>query len=208
MGWRGGHPSEEELILHYYGEAEGAAALDAHLEACAECRGAWAALSGTLGVVTDMTMTGHGVPEFGAHEVTRAWDRLRPSLHAERARRRWRPATIMVPLALAASLINTAPGASVDIASEQVQAQELVGASRLYRQAVTHAGEPGLASVLEELERLLVEISHRPSSLTPEELTQLRQRIESRGLLFKVRVLESEVREKEKETMPVAGGVS
>ena len=40
-------------------------------------------------------------------------------------------------------------------------------ASRLYRAAVTRAGEPGLASVLEELERLLVEVAHRPSGTRP-----------------------------------------
>ena len=38
-----------------------------------------------------------------------------------------------------------------------------MGANRLYRQTVVRAGEPGMASLLEELERLLVEVAHRPS---------------------------------------------
>jgi hypothetical protein len=62
--------------------------------------------------------------------------------------------------------------------------------------------------VLEEVERLLVEVAHRPSPIAPDELSALRQRIESRGLLFKVRVLEWQVREKQKEPAPRAASVS
>jgi anti-sigma factor RsiW len=91
-------------------------------------------------------------------------------------------------------------GRPVDISTEQHWAEELVGANRLYRQTALKSGEPGVASVLDELERLLVEVAHRPSSLTPDELTEIRRRIESRGLLFRVRVIESQVRDKEKES--------
>jgi hypothetical protein len=108
---------------------------------------------------------------------------------------------------LLVELVN-APADRADIGAERLQAQELVGASRLYRAAVDRAGEPGLASVLEELERLLVEVAHRPAAISPEELSALRARIESRGLLFKVRVLEWQVREKQKEAAPGAASVS
>jgi hypothetical protein len=109
---------------------------------------------------------------------------------------------------LLVELVNAPSDQPMDIGSEQIQAQELVGASRLYRAAVTRAGEPGLASVLEELERLLVEVAHRPSEISPDELASLRRRIESRGLLFKVRVLEWQVREKQKEPAPGVAAVS
>jgi len=109
---------------------------------------------------------------------------------------------------LLVELVNTPADRPMDIGPEQVQARELVGASRLYRAAVARAGEPGLASVLEELERLLVEVAHRPSELSADELAALRQRIESHGLLFKVRVLEWQVREKQKEPAPGAAAVS
>jgi hypothetical protein len=108
---------------------------------------------------------------------------------------------------LLVELMHAGGDGPVDIGSEQQSAAELVSANRLYRHTVARAGEPGLASVLDELERLLVDVAHRPSPLTPEELADLRRRIESRGLLFKVRILESQVREKQKETAP-GGGVS
>jgi len=96
-------------------------------------------------------------------------------------------------------LVNAgADGKPVDISTEQQWAEELVGANRLYRQTVARSGDQGVASVLDELERLLVEIAHRPSSLKPAELDEFRQRIESRGLLFRVRVIETQVRDKEK----------
>jgi hypothetical protein len=96
-------------------------------------------------------------------------------------------------------------GKPVDISAQQEWAEELVGENRLYRQTVVRSGEPGVASLLDELERLLVEVAHRPSSVSPAELSEIRGRIESRGLLFRVRVIESQVREKEKETTKAQG---
>jgi len=51
-----------------------------------------------------------------------------------------------------------------------------------------------------------VEVAHRPSSMSPSDLADIRSRIESRGLLFRVRVIETQVREKEKETTKTAAG--
>jgi len=108
---------------------------------------------------------------------------------------------------LLVELVNAgADGQPVDISAQQQYAEELVGANRLYRQTVVRAGEPGMASLLDELERLLVEVAHRPSSMTPSDLAEIRSRIESRGLLFRVRVIETQVREKEKETTKTAAG--
>ncbi len=100
-------------------------------------------------------------------------------------------------------------GRPVDISAQQQWAEDLLGANRLYRQTVMRAGEPGVASVLDELERLLVEVAHRPSSLSPSDLEGIRHRIESRGLLFRVRVIETQMREKEKENVgtPARAGV-
>ena len=104
-------------------------------------------------------------------------------------------------------IVNAPDDAPLDIGPERAHAEELVGASRLYRAAATRAGEPGVASVLEELERLLVDVAHRPAELSAAEREGLVRRIESRGLLFKVRVLGYQVREKQKEFVP-AGAVS
>jgi hypothetical protein len=87
-----------------------------------------------------------------------------------------------------------------DITAEQHSAEQLVAASRLYRQAVARSGDAGVAAVLEELERVLLEVAHGPSRLSADELEGVRRRIEDGGLLFRVRVLGSQVREREKET--------
>jgi hypothetical protein len=107
-------------------------------------------------------------------------------------------------------LANAPRGRAADIGIEQGWAQELVGANRLYRQAALRAGEPAVAGVLDELERLLVEVAHAPEQLRPAQLEKLQRRIEARGLLFKVRVLESRVRQQQKDEQraPVAGAVS
>ena len=96
-------------------------------------------------------------------------------------------------------VVNAPAGEGADLAAPQRTAEELVGANRLYRQAAVRAGEPAVASVLDDLERVLVEIANSPSTASSAEIGRLRQRIESKGLLLKVRVIGSHVREKEKE---------
>jgi hypothetical protein len=86
----------------------------------------------------------------------------------------------------------------VNIASEQQWAENLLANNRLYRQTALRAGENKVASVLDDLERLLVEVASGPSDLTPEELATLRKRIDAGGLLFKVKVLGSQLRERER----------
>jgi hypothetical protein len=44
-----------------------------------------------------------------------------------------------------------------------------------------------------------VEIAHSPSTMSSDEFNQIRQRIESQGIIFKVRVLGSDVRERQQE---------
>jgi hypothetical protein len=95
-------------------------------------------------------------------------------------------------------LMNAEGNGTVDISAEQGWAEELVAANRLYRQTASRSGEAGVASVLEELERMLLEIAHSPSEVSASELEAFRQRIEARGILFKVRVIGSQVREREK----------
>jgi hypothetical protein len=95
-------------------------------------------------------------------------------------------------------------GAPIDIAPAQRRAEDLVAANRLYRQASAGAGDAATAAVLDELERVLLDIAHRPSSLGPDELDQLRREIASGGILFKVKIIGSQVREREKAAAPPA----
>ncbi len=75
---------------------------------------------------------------------------------------------------------------------ERERAAELLQASRLYRQTAYRVGEVATADVLEELERVLLDVSQGPESLEARE--GLKSRIEERDLLFKLRVLGSTVK--------------
>jgi hypothetical protein len=84
-----------------------------------------------------------------------------------------------------------------DISTEQKWADDLLDASRLYRQDAIDAGEGSVAGVLDELERNLMEIVHSPSRISAADLEQLRRRIDAASLLFKVRVMSHELRQRE-----------
>jgi hypothetical protein len=91
-------------------------------------------------------------------------------------------------------LVNAGDQGPVDISTERRFAEQLVPSNRLYRQAALRAGDTGLASVLDDLERVLVQVATSPDQVTPLALDGLKGRIAAQGLLFKVRVLESQVR--------------
>jgi hypothetical protein len=102
-----------------------------------------------------------------------------------------------------------------DISAEQRWANDLLTTSRLYRQDAIEEGEPSIASVLDDLERSLLEIVHSGSeaSAPPStgsrkaaasrkarsnaDLDEIRRRIDGTALLFKVRVMSNELRERE-----------
>jgi hypothetical protein len=246
------HLTDNDLVLHYYGEmaSPDEAAAAAHLAACAGCRRELATLQRVLGAVDDAGMEPFEAPP--GFERT-AWARLEPSLRRER--RGWISWLVMspAPLALAAAVIllvgvsflagrmfptapdgggSAATGRSadqirerillvdlgdhldrsqmvlvelvsapaegdVDISAERARAEQLVADNRLYRQTALQAGEGAVSDLLDELERVLVDVAASPEHLSSQELDEVRRRIESRGLLFKVRVVSSEVRERQ-----------
>lgn len=90
----------------------------------------------------------------------------------------------------------------VNIAAEQHRAEDLLEENRLYRQTALQEGDAGLASVLDELERVLLDVAHSPDQVTPAQLEKIRQKIEARGILFKVRVVSKELQERQKIAKP------
>src|SRR6476620_2158257 len=81
------HLTEEQMILHYYGE-EGDASTpvealltEQHLEACGECRALYGSLVRVLNVVDSMP-----VPERGEDYGAQVWSRIERRLPA---RHRW-----------------------------------------------------------------------------------------------------------------------
>ncbi len=89
-------------------------------------------------------------------------------------------------------LTNADPRRPLDVSSESKRAGELVASNRIYRQAATQRGETRIASLLSDLEPVLVELSHAGSTLSPDEIAALQKRIDSRGLLFKVRIVSAQ----------------
>jgi hypothetical protein len=92
--------------------------------------------------------------------------------------------------------IMNAP-ARADISTEQRWADDLLTTSRLYRQDAIDAGEQSVAIVLDEIERSLLEIVHSPAKISAADLEQIRRRIDAAALLFKVRVMSDELRQRE-----------
>ena len=88
-----------------------------------------------------------------------------------------------------------------DISSEQRWADDLLSTSRLYRQDAADAGEQSVAAVLDELERSLLEIVNSPSKISAADLDEIRRRIDAAALLFKVRVMSDELRQREEAPM-------
>ena len=105
-------------------------------------------------------------------------------------------------------LTHAPQGNGVDISSEQKRADELLASNRLYRQAAVKNGDADIAAVLDELERVLLEVTHEPSKVDGEQMQAIQKRIEAKGILFKVRVIGSKVRSDEahpdKEPPPTA----
>ena len=84
-----------------------------------------------------------------------------------------------------------------DISTQQRWADDLLDASRLYRQDAVDAGEQSVAAVLDDIERSLLELVNSPSKIGAADLEQIRRRIDAASLLFKVRVMSDELRKRD-----------
>ena len=90
----------------------------------------------------------------------------------------------------------------VNISATQRRAESLLDENRLYRQTALREGDRGMASTLDELERVLLDIANSPDTVTPAQFESLRKRIEDRGILFKVRVVNQDLQERSKTAKP------
>ncbi|MEN3338417.1 MAG: hypothetical protein V7647_2093 [Acidobacteriota bacterium] len=250
------HLTDDELILHHYGERAptDTAGAAAHLETCRTCGAAYAQLQRTLAAVDDSRP-----PEPPAGFERAVWARLQPEL--EHRQRTWLAWWVFSParLALVATLallvagaflagrMSTRPGAAPDpvatskvrervlladlgdhldrsqamlielvsggagasgMSAERERAEQLVSDNRLYRQTAAATGNAALVTVLDELERVLVDIAASPDVASANDLEQVRREIDTNGLLFKVRVLSSDVRERQRAAMRLRTGQS
>jgi anti-sigma-K factor RskA len=95
-------------------------------------------------------------------------------------------------------LANAQTSGELDISAERQSADDLLASNRLYRQTAVQIGQTNVAGVLDDLERVLVDVARGPSEVSIQQLADLQQRIEAQGLLFKVKIIGSEVRERAK----------
>jgi hypothetical protein len=247
------HPTEEDLVFFFYGEADDQDATAAHLEACDGCQASLRDLRAMLGAVDT-----HPVPDRGPGYGAEVWARVQQRLD-QPPRRAWLSwfaprrlvlagsVALLVAAAFVAGRLSQPPAApqqanadrranadlasagpvrerillvavgdhldrsqmvlvelmnspvagKMDISGSQAWARDLVTSNRLFRQTAVETGEKGVADVLEDLERVLVEIANSPSLLSSAEFERIRTRIEEQGIVFKIRVLDSQVRERE-----------
>jgi hypothetical protein len=82
----------------------------------------------------------------------------------------------------------------INIAAEQKRAESLVEENRLYRQTALSGGDNAMASTLDELERVLLDVANGPAEVTPAQFVSIQKRIAERGILLKVRVVRQELR--------------
>jgi hypothetical protein len=247
------HPSEQDLVLYYYGDAADGTVLERHMQECPACAEEFARLRTTLSSID------YPVPERAVDYEAQLWSTLRPRFgqpvdrdrgfwSAILAPRRWAIAGSLAVLLLAAffagrhwpaatkpeqlvknpapavnkdrvlmvavgdhldrtemvlvELVNTHAEGKVDISAERDLAQNLVNENRLYRQTAKRDKDPEIAGVLDQVERVLIDIAHQPDSVSAKELEALQQRIESQGILFKVRVIESKAKARSRAEMP------
>lgn len=233
------HLSEEQIVLHCYGDAEDAEEVGRHLEECRVCQSEFERVQRLLEQIEPLE-----VPQPPAVFEEKTWLNLRDRLTAKRggfrkwilSPPRWALAGAVAVLLAAAFLagrygpgrvgpapnnahsvnpqrvvlvavgdhlersqmllveiMNTDAGDAADLSSAQKQARDLLDANHLYRVSAQRTGDPQIERLLDELGRVLTEIANSPSDLSPADLQQIRSRIQSEGLLFKVRVVGSEV---------------
>ena len=266
------HLSESQLALHYYGDADDAAAIERHLAECDACRREFQKMQAVLSSVTI------DVPEPAPDYEDRVWNKLAPKIHPMESRsrevavmprvspfrawmtwQRWSAVGAVAALIFAAfflgriseravpggqtaaqsgaapvsgdlatirhrvllvaleshldrtqmvltELANADPAQSMDLSAEEAAARELLDDNRLYRQTAAQVHDQALVQVLDELERMLVDLSHRPGTVSLAEWREIQQRIQSQGILFKIRVVGSQVREQERAMRDSAAG--
>src|SRR5262249_36941801 len=78
------HYSEDDLTLYYYGEGNGRARIEHHLEECSACAAVYREISGTLSMVV-----AEDVPERGEHYGLEVWQRIRHKLPEQESGFKW-----------------------------------------------------------------------------------------------------------------------
>lgn len=215
------HVDDDTLILYHYGECDDARSVELHLSTCNRCR------DELERIVRDLDDIGSiPAPERSEDYGAEVWRAIAPRLERRRSRRVWllaAAAAVLVgtfvagrlslrwdqevpPVVARERILLVALGDHLDrsevLLLEVVNApagemgretaRELVRESRLYRQTAYRVGDVATGEVLDEIERLLLDVAHGTTSAET-----LRARIEGQDVLFKLRVLQTNVQSRE-----------
>ena len=85
------------------------------------------------------------------------------------------------------------------------EARSLLAANHVCLQNTDQEDDPALAETLDHLDDLLSEIVNQPGSLNPETIARLQKEMRTEGLLFEVRALRSQI--KDRQTVEQAGSL-
>ena len=100
-------------------------------------------------------------------------------------------------------LVNADDVVTHAVAADRDRAADLVAAGRLYRRSVEATGDVEMRDLLEDIERVLVDVANGAPDGSSKDLTDVRVRISEQDLLFRLRVAASEMRERERRTRPI-----
>lgn len=93
-------------------------------------------------------------------------------------------------------LLNGTPE-TTDLTLERARARDLLDENRLLRETASRNGDPAHAALLDDLERVLLDVANSGSKHSSRDLDELRRRVDNEGLLFKIRIASANTREKE-----------
>lgn len=212
-------PDDDDLVLYFYGEAEDAEETGRLLAGSPELRARYETLTRVLAAVDALPVPerpeSYGSRVWARLEPrlaprrrawSFAWDlrwaltgaaaalllavgffagRIWPRPEAQDGRERILLAAVADHLERSERLLVEVSNAEEagGLEAGRAWARDLLAANRLYRQSAGQGGNPRIAALLDELEPFLLELAHA------EEMDDLRQRIDDRALLFKVRVV-------------------
>jgi len=144
-----------------------------------------------LGRIWDTPTTSpQQVANSDARELSERMLRSEVEEHLERSQR------VLVELA------NTDDSAPVLLASDRERAADLVAAGRLYRRSAEEMGDADTRDLIEDVERVLVEIANGPDVESSNDLSQVRARITDQDLIFRLRVMTAAMQARERRAQP------
>jgi Putative zinc-finger len=99
-------------------------------------------------------------------------------------------------------LVNADESVPVLLASDRERAADLVAAGRLYRRSAEEMGDADTRDLLEDVERVLVEIANGPEVESSNDLSEVRARITDQDLIFRLRVMTAGMQARERRVRP------